>query len=109
MISLARRIVRASPQENIKVTASSARKTPSAGGKPDKLIRDALMIELKREATDDDGKRTINLNIVARKLVSAGKNGDIQAIKEIADRVDGRPAQAVEGNFTGSLSIAWEK
>lgn len=42
--------------------ASRARKTPSAGSKPDKLMRDALMVALKREAVDAHGKPTTKLS-----------------------------------------------
>lgn len=73
-----------------------ARKEPSKGSKPDKLMRDAIMVALHREAEGADGKKTKKLNIIATKLVDAAASGDIQAIKEIADRVDGKPAQALQ-------------
>lgn len=82
---------------------SRARKTPSAGSKPDKLMRDALMVALKREAEDADGKPTRKLNLVAEALVEKGIAGNIQAIKEIGDRLDGRPAQALE--HSGELAV----
>lgn len=47
----------------------AARITPSKGGKPDKLMRDALMVALNREAVDADGQKTKKLNIIAAKLV----------------------------------------
>lgn len=75
----------------------ATRNTPSKGGKPDKLMRDALMLAINREAKDADGKKTKKLNIIAAKLVELAVGGDIQAIKEIADRVDGKPAQAIVG------------
>ena len=84
-----------------------ATKTPPKGGKPDKLMRDAIMVALKREATDADGKKTRKLNQIATKLVELAVNGDMQAIKEIGDRVDGRPAQAMEltGKDGGPVEI----
>lgn len=75
----------------------AARKTPSKGGKPDKLMRDALMLALHREAEDSDGVKTKNINIIAAKLVEVAKGGDVTAIKEIADRVDGKVPQGVVG------------
>jgi hypothetical protein len=47
----------------------AARKTPSRGGKPDKLMRDALLLELNTEAKRAGGKPTKRLRLVARKLV----------------------------------------
>lgn len=76
----------------------AATKTKGRGGKPDKLMRDALMLALKREAIDADGQKTKRLNIVAAKLVELAEQGDIQAIKEINDRVDGKSVQPVTGD-----------
>jgi hypothetical protein len=70
------------------------RKTPSRGGKPDKLMRDALLLELSAEAKRAGGKPTKRLRLVARKLVDCAEKGDVSAIKEIFDRVDGRVPQA---------------
>ena len=70
------------------------RKTPSAGGKPDKIIRDALMIELKREDVDEKTK-CLKINRVVSKLVSLAIEGDVQAIGMIRDSVDGKPAQSL--------------
>ena len=36
------------------------------------------------------------LRIIADKLAEKAEQGDIQAIREIADRLDGKPAQAIE-------------
>lgn len=74
------------------------------GSKPDKLMRDAIMLALKREATGEDGKPTRKLNLIADKLVDLAVTGDIQAIKEINDRVDGRPAQAITGANGGAIA-----
>lgn len=82
----------------------AARKSPAEGRKGDKLVRDALMVALKREADGANGKRTRKLQVMAEKLVDKACEGDVAAIKEVADRVDGRPAQAVE--MTGELGFA---
>jgi len=68
------------------------------GSKPDKLMRDAIVLELKREAIDADGKPTRKLDLVAAKLVAIAMEGDMQAIKEINDRADGKVPQAVIGD-----------
>lgn len=72
--------------------AHNIRKTPSAGGKPDKLWRDALMVAIKR-AGDDDPRPYIAR--IAVKCVEKALEGDMQAIKEIGDRLDGKPAQSL--------------
>lgn len=74
----------------------AARNTPSKGGKPDKLIRDALMVALKREHTDADGKKTSKINAIASKLIEQAIEGNTMAAREIADRVDGKATQPVE-------------
>jgi Family of unknown function (DUF5681) len=73
----------------------AARKSPSKGGKPDKLMRDALLLELNQEAKLADGKVTKRRRVVARKLVERAEQGDVPAIKEIFDRVDGRVPQSI--------------
>jgi hypothetical protein len=58
----------------------------SKGCKPDKLVRGAIIIALKREAVDADGAPTQRLTLIAEKLVEKAMAGGIHAIKEIADR-----------------------
>jgi hypothetical protein len=36
------------------------------------------------------------LRVIADKLAEKAEQGDIQAIREVADRLDGKPAQAIE-------------
>lgn len=81
------------------------RNTPSKGAKPDKLMRDALILELYQEAIDADGVITKKLRLVARALVNAALNGDIPAIKEVNDRVDGKSPQAVTGEDGGPIAV----
>lgn len=58
-------------------------------GKKGKLFYDALRIALLQE----DRKRLRN---ITDKLVKAAENGDAWAVKEIMDRMDGKPVQATE-------------
>lgn len=61
-------------------------------------MRDALMVALNREAKDADGKPTKRLYIIAEKLASKAESGDpdaLSAIREVFDRVDGKPAQSL--------------
>lgn len=70
------------------------------GPKSDKLWADAVRLAVHREGEDGDGKKRKRLSIIADKLARAAMDGDMQAIKEIGDRLDGRPAQAMQ--VTGS-------
>lgn len=84
----------------------AVRENPSKGAKPDKLARDALIIALKREATAADGTPTKKLNQVAEKLVEEAIGGNVQAAKEIFDRLDGKPAQAIIGEPDSPIAMA---
>ena len=57
--------------------------------KKGKLFYDALRIALLQE----DRKKLRN---ITDKLVKAAENGDAWAVKEIMDRMDGKPVQATE-------------
>lgn len=57
--------------------------------------RDAIMRAVSRRET---GKDPQALEKLADKLIDAALSGDMQAIKEIGDRIDGKPAQAVVGD-----------
>jgi hypothetical protein len=83
----------------------AARRTPPKGSKPDKLMRDALMVALKREAEDSDGKKTRRLYIIADRLVEKAMQGEITAIKEIADRVDGKASSPLTPEKEEALSF----
>ena len=61
------------------------------GRKSDKLWRDALHIAAKR--TDSEGK--VLLAKMAERCVELAASGDIAAMKEIGDRLDGKPHQSV--------------
>lgn len=86
----------------------AARKTPSAGGKPDKLLRDALLIELNIEDISD-GKKLKRFRRIAAKLVDAGLDGKLDAIREIFDRVEGKAAQGVvlTGDENAPIAVTW--
>lgn len=61
----------------------------------DRPWKDALLLAVK-EATDDDDKT--KLRKLAKKLVEKAMDGDVQALKEIGDRLDGKPRQEVEAS-----------
>lgn len=60
------------------------------GGRPkDKPFREALLIELKEAGADHKKLRQL-----AKVLISMGERGDMGALKELFDRVDGKVPQA---------------
>lgn len=90
----------------------AARNTPSKGAKPDKIMRDAIMMALREEAQDANGLMTTKARLLGQKLVARGLDGDVPAIKEISDRVDGKVPQAIVGDdneppigFIGRLEL----
>lgn len=73
----------------------AARKTPSAGGKPDKIFRDALMLAVKREIVGSDGKKTSKINAIAAKVVDKAVEGHDAAYQLVRDTLDGKPVQSI--------------
>lgn len=77
---------------------------PLGSQNKDKPFRDALRMELAA-LKEDDPKA---LRGLARQLLKIAASDDgLPAIKEIADRLDGKPAQAVE--MSGSLAVSHEE
>lgn len=76
---------------------------PAGSPNKDKPFREALRIELA--ALGEDDPKT--LRRLARKLLeTAAKDDGLQAIKEVADRLDGKPAQAIVGGDEDDNPIA---
>jgi hypothetical protein len=73
----------------------------NSGRKQEKPFRDALRMELA--ALQDDDQR--GLRKIARALITAAEGGDMQAIKEFADRVDGKVPQAISGDEESPLNL----
>jgi len=70
----------------------------------DKPFRDALRMEIAALGEDDPKA----LRGLARNLLTLASGADgLQAIREIADRLDGKPAQAVE--MSGNLALSHEE
>lgn len=66
------------------------------GQQRDKLYRDALRMELAREDEGVEPGPFRKLREIARVHVEKARAGDMQAIKELRDTLDGRPAQILE-------------
>lgn len=61
-----------------------------------KPFRDALRLAVKRDVEDATQGKT-KLDKIAAMLVTTASEGDVQAAKEIGDRLDGKVPQAVVG------------
>jgi hypothetical protein len=83
---------------------------PGQSGNPNgrpksKPFKDAIQRALKEAEGDED-----MLNAVALALVKKAKEGDVPAIKELADRLDGKVTQPVSGDEDGSpIVVTWQK
>lgn len=69
-----------------------------------RMWRDAIRLAVNRET--EDGRKEIN--DIAAALVQKAKEGDVAAMKEIGDRLDGKPQQQHEhvGEDGGPVQIA---
>lgn len=67
-----------------------------AGRKGEKIWADAVRRAVMRRMEAEEGKPQ-KIERIADRLVEEGLAGDMTAIKEIGDRLDGRPRQIVEG------------
>jgi len=65
----------------------------NSGRRAEKPFADALRMELAAAGKDHKALRAI-----ARQLITKATEGDMQAIKELADRTDGKVPQAVVGD-----------
>ncbi len=63
------------------------------GQQRDRIYREALRLELADMSEGVDLKK---LRQIARAHIEKAASGDMQAIKELADRLDGRPAQILD-------------
>ena len=75
---------------------------PPRGQQRDKIYREALRLELADMSEGIDLKK---LREIARTHIDKAAAGDMQTIKELADRPDGRPAQILEHSGPDSEPI----
>ena len=73
------------------------REAVKANHRRTKLFRDALLVAIK----EADAEGVEALYHVAKALVAEAKAGNVLAIKEIGDRLDGRVPQALPGELGG--------
>jgi hypothetical protein len=76
--------------------------------RPDTVVpsmRAALLLELAQENVAQDGSRLTYARLVARKLIDLALAGDMRAIKEINDRVEGKPHQRPRARQPGTIVV----
>lgn len=67
------------------------------GAKGHTFWKEAVRQAALREDVDDEGVIRKRLNIVADKLLRLAMDGDVAAMKEIGDRLDGKAVAQIEG------------
>ena len=93
------------PSEGDDMTNDDA---PPADGKITTPMREALDAELARASEDGEGHQTEVLQLIARKLATKALEGDLGAIREIFDRVDGKTvAGSAPEQPQRKLEIQW--
>ena len=82
---------------------------PPEGGTTTSTMRAALDAELRREGDDGDGHKADILRLIARRLAAKALDGDLGAIKEIFDRMDGKSvAGTAAGEPPGKVIFQWK-
>jgi hypothetical protein len=73
-------------------------------------MRDALGVELARAREDGEGNKANVLQVIARKLATKALEGDLGAIKEIFDRMDGKTSPgASPDQQPGKVDMQWKE
>lgn len=70
-----------------------------------KLWHDAIIRAIKKRSASD---RMDALDALAERLIDACATGDLPALKELGDRLDGKPAQAIIGDPDSPLHVIGE-
>jgi hypothetical protein len=82
---------------------------PPDGGTANKPMREALRAALRRLAEDGDGQSAETLELVVSALIGRALDGDIPAIREIFDRMDGKIAPgATTDDGPRKVKLEWK-
>ena len=81
----------------------------AVGPKSDKAWRAALMLEVNRLVPVSGGKPIKALQLIARRTVKMAIEGDISAIREVGDRLDGKPTQGIDLTPTEGLEAMLDR
>jgi hypothetical protein len=78
--------------------------------KASRLMRKAILQELHCQPDDPDEPATDKLQQVARSLVNNAAQGDVTAIKEVLDRIDGKtlPGAPEADEGPRQVNLAWK-
>lgn len=57
---------------------------------------------IRRAVTQADGER---LRELAERLIARAAEGDVSALRELGDRLDGKPHQSIDATIDGSLTV----
>lgn len=74
--------------------------------KSDKIWADAVRRAVKRYDGKQKSEQTRYLNLLADQLVKLALDGDTTAMKEIGDRLDGKPTQSQQIDMTVNNDVA---
>ena len=81
----------------------ATRKNPGGGKGQDKIWSDALRRAVMRESDSDKAKKRIE--VMADKCARMAETGDMAAIREIGDRLDGKSPQYSEISGAGGQPL----
>jgi len=83
--------------------------SPPDGGKTTSPMREALDAELRRESDDGEGQTAEIKRLIARRLAIKALDGDLGAIKEVFDRMDGKSVAGIAPDETpGKVVCEWK-
>jgi hypothetical protein len=82
---------------------------PHAESKASRMMRQAILQELHCPPTDPDAPAADKLQQVARSLVNKAAQGDVSAIKEVLDRIDGKtlPGAPESDDRPTNVNVSW--
>jgi hypothetical protein len=76
-------------------------------GNPGGRVRDRAFTDMLRVALNEtDSKGVKKLRLIADKLVASAVAGNPFAIQQIADRLEGKPMQAIEATLTDERDVS---
>jgi hypothetical protein len=87
----------------------SSNDAPREGGNTARPLRTALDAELARAGEDADGNKAKVSQLIARRLAAKALDGDLAAIREIFDRVEGKATVGSPPDETpAKLVLQWK-